>query len=298
MTRDTSLRQACLDYACRARQRAARCWAEDPDLARLYHRVRDDRRRQVLRLQGLQPEGTAGAAPDDRRAEGAAAVLELARPAGDLLVLRLEKPGGFSYRAGQHVKLGRNGIARTYSLVSAPHQPFLEFFIELQPGGAMANQLRGLVPGDRLQLGAAQGSLRLSPAHRRHLMVATVTGIAPFVSLLREHFRDAAGSDAFHLLQGASYQDEFGYLEELAALTERFPGRVLYTPSVSRPAEPRNAGWAGSSGRVDGLVADYLEDHGLSPADTAIYACGQPRMVEAVDRQWAARGFQVRVEPY
>ena len=227
-----------------------------------------------------------------------AQVLERRPISADLLTLRLSRPPGFDYRAGDYVKLTLAGVSRPYSLVSAPHEPELEFFIELHPGGRQAQLLRGIASGAPIGLGAAKAGPRLATTRRRHLMVATVTGIAPFVSLLRERLRAPAGEDEFHVLHGASYRDEFGYDGELAALAARPETRLRYRPAVSRPEEPRNAGWSGERGRVADQVEAYLAAQAMSAADTALYACGHPELVASVRRRFAPLGYVMQLEPY
>ena len=85
----------------------------------------------------------------------------------------------------------------------------------------------------------------------------------------------------FHVLEGASYLDEFGYDEELSKLAEE-NDFIHFYPSVSRPAEERNANWTGAQGRINTLVEDYLEKLGLDPNETCVYACGHPQMIEDV----------------
>src|SRR5690606_20366078 len=149
-------------------------------------------------------------------------------------------------RPGQSVKVGLGGIRRSYSLVSAPHEPVLEFFIELVAGGQMSDRLRQLKPGDRLSLGAPKGGLRVDPAFQHHLMIATVTGINPFIAILRDYLRQGQRGQRFIALHGASYRGEFGYWHELEAIAARRPGIVCYIPTVSRPDDPANACWSGT----------------------------------------------------
>jgi ferredoxin--NADP+ reductase len=85
----------------------------------------------------------------------------------------------------------------------------------------------------------------------------------------------------FHVLEGASYDDEFGYDEELNELAAEHDFIHFY-PSVSRPNEERNANWTGAKGRINLLVEDYLEKLGVNPAETCVYACGHPQMIEDV----------------
>ncbi|MDZ7753422.1 MAG: FAD-binding oxidoreductase [Gammaproteobacteria bacterium] len=284
-------------------ERAAAC--RDPALGRLLARAAAGNHQRATRTaawlgrgKGLPPKTPPTEAAARRNTEDPL-LRERIDVTPDLLILRMDRPAGFEYRAGQHVKMGVPGLLRTFSLVSAPHEPHLEFFVELVPGGQLAERLRPLRPGAAMALDArAKGDLSLDPARPRHLMVATVTGIAPYVSLLRDHFHRGPGDRRFIVLVGASHGDELGYRDELEALAARHPGAVTVVPTISRPQDPRNAGWQGATGRVDVLAATAAEDYGLAPGDTAVYACGNPGMVDAVASHFMAAGFAVYTEPY
>jgi NAD(P)H-flavin reductase len=127
-------------------------------------------------------------------------------------------------------------------------------------------------------------------------MVATVTGIAPFVSMLRHAIHHGERRFRFVVLQGASYQDEFAYREELEDASARHPELLVYIPTVSRPGEERNRGWAGATGRVNTVVEEHVER--LPAESTAAYACGHPGMIEDVARRLTPRGFLVKEEKY
>ena len=51
----------------------------------------------------------------------------------DLAIVWLEKPDGYSFKPGQYCTIGHNGIERAYSIASAPHEEYIELFIELVP---------------------------------------------------------------------------------------------------------------------------------------------------------------------
>lgn len=216
----------------------------------------------------------------------------------DLLVFKVPRPLDFEFEAGQSVKVSVDGVRRSFSIVSAPQEPVLEFFVELVPGGDMSQRLRSLQVGDRIGLERPKGSFLVDRGFSNHLMVATVTGINPFVSMVRDQLRRGGSGLRFHLLHGASFQDEFGYQEELAQAASAHPELMAYLATVSRPDDPRNAGWTGCTGRVDTLVDDYLEQAGLDSGSTAIYACGHQGMVDAVEQRYLAHGFMVRTESY
>lgn len=226
-------------------------------------------------------------------------VIERRDVTGDLVALKLARPRDFAFVPGQYAKLRLGGVSRSYSIVSAPHEPLLEFFIELMPGGRMSDHLRHLAPGQDIGLGARpKGRFRLDERFPNQLMVATVTGVNPFIGMLRRYLHEGRRGQRFYLLHGASYQDEFGYRDELETIAGAHPDLLAYVPTVSRPDEPRNAGWRGERGRVDALVDKYIDQFGLSPDSTVLYACGHPSMVDIVEARFEPRGFAIKVEPY
>jgi NAD(P)H-flavin reductase len=190
----------------------------------------------------------------------------------------------FVFTPGQYCTIGTGGLERPYSIASAPHEPALELFIELvtPPRGKLTALLHQLPEGSVVTLRPQpKGRFVFRPEFRHHVFVATVTGIAPFVSMLRSHRHQPTGTPQFHVLEGASYADEFGYADEIGGYAAEHPF-VHYVRSVSRPGDARNAGWTGATGRINTLVEPHLASHGLAPEDTCLYACGHPAMVEDV----------------
>jgi len=211
----------------------------------------------------------------------------------------LRPAGPFTFTPGQYCTIGIGGIERPYSIASAPHEEALELFLELvrPPHGALTPLLFQLQVGAEVTLRPqAKGRFALKPEFKHHVCIATVTGIAPYVSMLRSHLHRATGAPQFHVLEGASYVDEFGYADELGhyAATHDF---VHHMPSISRPADARNAGWAGATGRINTLVEPYLAAHALAPADTCVYACGHPAMIEDV-RTRLGGAYTIEVERF
>jgi NAD(P)H-flavin reductase len=236
--------------------------------------------------------------PSSSDHEAGVAVNERLDITPDLLVFKVPRPLDFTFVPGQSVKVGLAGMTRSYSIVSAPHEPILEFFVELVPGGRMSERLRDLAVGTRITLGEPKGSFVLDPRYRRHLMVATVTGINPFISMIRDSLHRDDLQQRFHLLQGASYLNEFGYREELEAIAAAHPERLTYVPTVSRPNDPANAGWTGRQGRVDAIVDSHVEQAGLASGDTMLYLCGHAGMIEGIEQRYRTRGFPVKREDY
>ncbi len=241
---------------------------------------------------------TLASGPGSRTA-AAGTVLAIERLGADLLRFALARPAGFDYRPGQSVKLELGGLRRRYTMVSAPHEPHLEFFVELVPGGRMSARLLALRRNDRVGIGGSpKAGIALETKARRHLMLATVTGVNPFVSILRDARHCGARDLQAILVQGASFADEFGYRAELEGLAVARPDLLAYFPTISRPGEARNAGWAGATGRADARIDETVARFRLRPADTAVYACGNPGMVDTARQRLTERGFAVRTERY
>ena len=232
-------------------------------------------------------------------------LMERREVAPGLVRFRVERPVGLEFRAGQYVKFGLPGNQRSYTVASAPGEDALEFFIELIPGGRLSEPLRSVRPGTQMAVGPrGKGSFLLDERASHHLFVATVTGVAPFVSIVRNQFREAhdapqrARQQRFVLLHGASHADEFGYADELSELAARHPDRLSYLPTVSRPDARRNAGWTGAVGRVDTHVRPTLARLGLPPSDTAVYACGNSGMIRNVRLFASAAGLRFHSEAF
>lgn len=209
--------------------------------------------------------------------------------APDLATFWLAPDVPVPFRPGQYVTLAvrrpdGSFVRRAYSVASAPHEPEIELFVECVEHGDLTPCLFRLADGDTVWVRArAAGRFLLDPARSRHVMVATVTGVAPFRAMLRDHARALlAGEtrdDRFLVLYGASHAPELGpYADELAKLAA--DGWLTVVPTVSRPwASP---GWTGETGRAEEVLRKHLDARSWDPADVAGYACGNPDMVAAV----------------
>ena len=219
----------------------------------------------------------------------------------DLWLIWIEKPEGFAFKPGQYCTIGRDGIERAYSIVSAPHEESLELFFELVPlpDGVLTPKLWELGVGDKVTIRPrAKGIFTFKPESPNQLLVSTVTGVVPFISMLRDYLHHERTGHHFYVLQGASYLNEFTYDGELGRLSSERPDLMTYVSTISRPAEERNAGWTGETGRVNLIVERYAEKFGLTPEDTLIYACGHPGMIEDVKERMKPKGFQVEEERF
>lgn len=218
----------------------------------------------------------------------------------DLMVIKLVPENGpFKFKPGQYCTLGLDGIERAYSIASAPHEPWVEIFVELVPEGELTPRMFRMRVGDRISIRPrAKGLFTIDQRVHHHFMLATVTGVAPSISMLRSCNLEGVQDHKFYVLLGASYQDELTYDEELAALASSHPNLLEFVPTVSRPNEERNADWQGAKGRVNAIAENYLNRFELPQDDTLIYACGHPGMIEAVKETFVPQGWMFKEERF
>src|SRR5262249_42621646 len=146
----------------------------------------------------------------------------------DLWVMRLRPESPLTFKPGQYLTLGLMSptegkmIERPYSVVSSPAEPEIEFFIELVHDGKLTPLLHKLTVGDPVSVRpSAKGRFTLDreSGNRHHLMVGSVTGVVPYISMTRHlanHEHDA--SHNVLVLHSASLNTEFAYEQEM---TER-----------------------------------------------------------------------------
>ncbi len=230
-------------------------------------------------------------------------------PAPDLWIIRIKTEIELPYRPGQYMTLGlqSNGrvIERPYSICSSPLEDEIELFIERVQDGELSDPLFSLgVGGDLIVRRRTKGLfLRDAPLlDEPHLFVATVTGVAPFVSLLRTLGSRARAEEwapvPMILLQGAARSVELGYADELAAMHEEFDW-FTYVPSVSRPWEDPE--WLGEWGRVEDIVRKYADAAGMRPVFGGVFLCGHPGMIGVARAIMRRAGFDnkaIREEQY
>ncbi len=222
--------------------------------------------------------------------------------AEDLFLIWLRPEVPFTFKPGQYITIGTGGIERPYSIASAPHESMVELFIEHvlpEHGGKLTPLLWAQHVGESVSMRPrAKGIFVFQPQYHNHVLVGTVTGVAPFVSMVRNAIHEKMRGHHFFVMEGASHQDEFVYDAELERLSENYPEMITFIPTVSRPQAERNMGWNGATGRVNTLVEDYLAKWSLPKDDTLIYLCGNPGMIEDVTEKLEAKDWHVDSERF
>ena len=214
-----------------------------------------------------------------------ATLLEREDLTAEVAILRIAVDGGTPiFQPGQYFALGLpidgKMLQRPYSAAS-PSDGLtpLEFLVRRVPTGALTPRLWELRTGARLRVGRPKGLFTLDPRDDRdHLLLATGTGLAPFISMFGALERGAHPPRVV-LVHGVAQVPELAYRDRLEG---RSIGRFAYHPVVSRPWLPVNARWTGASGRLDAFLARGLDALELGPDTSVAYVCGNPGMIAGV----------------
>jgi ferredoxin--NADP+ reductase len=227
-------------------------------------------------------------------------VLENRRWTDALWSLRVEAPP-LPFEAGQFVRIaldarpGDEGsrIARPFSFVNAPGDPVLEFYGITVPEGPLSPRLATLEAGERLFVARnPAGFLVLSevPEAESLWLIATGTGIAPFLSMLQtetpwKRFRDVV------LVHAVRRAEELVYQALLGKIKAERPGQFRYVSFVSREAAPGSL-----AGRIPQAILDgRLEQAAgiaLTPEGSHVMLCGNPDMLRDAAAALAGRGMR------
>lgn len=218
-------------------------------------------------------------------------LLEVHTLTSKLFTLRISRAAGFRFRAGQFARLGVRKpsgsiVWRAYSMVSAPHDEYLEFLSIVVPDGEFTSELSQLKVGDELLLDKqAFGFLTLDRfADGRDLwLLSTGTGLAPFLSILQDmevwqRFERILLVYSVREAAELAYQDLIHELPQREYL-EGLGHKLTYVPVVTREAVP---------GALQGRITQLIENGALEarvglklePEHSRIMLCGNPQMIE------------------
>ena len=197
--------------------------------------------------------------------------------------------------AGQFVRIGLelNGerVARPFSFVNAPDDPVMEFYGVIVPEGPLSPLLARLTAGDTLHVADnPAGWLILSevPPAEDLWLVATGTGIAPFLSMLRteapwQRYRRVV---LVHAVRSAS---ELVYRDLILELQSRRE-QLKYVTFVSREKHPESL-----AGRIPEAIRDGRLEAAFQPISaerSQFMLCGNPDMLRDAAAALMERGLR------
>ena len=200
------------------------------------------------------------------------------------------RPDGFRFRSGEFAMIGLlvdgKPLVRAYSIASPNWDEELEFYSIKVDDGPLTSRLQHLSVGDDILIRPKPvGTLvhdALTPG-KRLILFSTGTGIAPFVSIIR----DPETYDKFdqviltHTCRDV-HELDYGFeivrqCKEDELLSEVVGGKLLHLPTTTREKSAQM-----------GRMTDWLNDgrfekatgQGLSPETDRVMICGSMEMLQ------------------
>jgi ferredoxin--NADP+ reductase len=236
----------------------------------------------------------------------------------DLAIIQVQPANGRpvpDFKAGQFVALGMklnddyNITYRPYSLSSPPEEKrYFEFYIKCAREHTISkftNTLFKMIEGDLLYWREPAGAFTIedkkadgTPDTRRLVLVASGTGLAPFISYIL-HLKNIGSKREIVLLHGAKYIQELGYYDMLKKMSTSDPN-FKYLPTVSRPDYELSRDWGGNVGRVETLLVgkdgcksrlEKAVGEKVTPENSFFHICGYPGTIDTVISILSPLGF-------
>ena len=184
-------------------------------------------------------------------------------------------------------------VSRPYSLVNTPDEPELEIHFNIVPGGPLTPRLAKMQPGDEIKVAPRSfGFLTLDeiPDCRHLWMLATGTGIGPFLSILKG---EQAWQRFEKIVLGYSVRTagELSYLELINRICDNYQHRLSFVPFVTREPVPDS---------INSRITDAIRDNSfeqltgisLNSEDSHVMMCGNSAMITEVSGLLEERGMR------
>lgn len=222
-----------------------------------------------------------------------------------LFSLKITRPASFRFRSGEFVMIGLPGdtgkpLLRAYSMASPSYAEELEFLSIKVQDGPLTSRLQHIKQGDPIYLGRKPTGTLVTDAllpGKRLFMLSTGTGLAPFMSLVRDP-EVYSMYDEIIVVHSVRHVEELAYRDLLESKLEGDPllededrERFIYVPTVTR--EPFR-----TTGRIQTLIdtGDLFKDskgpQKFVPDEDRVMLCGSMAMIKDHAADLEHRGFE------
>ena len=201
-------------------------------------------------------------------------VLEVRHYTDRLFHFKTTRDPGTRFRDGEFLMIGleieNKPLLRAYSIASPNYEDYMEWFSIKVPDGPLTSKLQDIKPGDEVLTNTKPvGTLVMDnlKTGRNLFLLATGTGVAPFMSLVRgietyERYDKVILLWSTRLVKELAYRDFLTNLNEHPTWGDITQGNFRFYPSVTREAFT-------NTGRITNALYDgsVYEKLGVEPFD-------------------------------
>ncbi len=215
------------------------------------------------------------------------ALISKSEIADHTMLFTFEKPKGFTFHAGQHVRMtlvhpkytDKEGASRFLSIASSPADKNLSFALRMRDT-AFKNSLRKLQPSQKVKiqimLEVPAGAFALDSGNTSpYVFLAGGIGIAPIYSMIK----DATERDlpnTMLLIYSSKSPEDAVFLPKLINLAKQNT-RLTVVPTMT--ALNRDTVWSGEKGRI---TKDLIIRLVSEPQNSTFYIAGLPAMTSVM----------------
>lgn len=194
---------------------------------------------------------------------------------------RFPPTANFKFLEGQYLDVIWEGIRRSYSIASISDDQEITLLIKKVAQGVMSDYVFNQAKvNDLIRVEGPKGTFFLRKTSRPLALLATGTGIAPIMSILKKLDKDGVlpQQHTIHLFWGNRYAEDFVWQPEFNNIN------VIIEKVVSKP----DNNWKGQVGYIQNIA---LKTRGSKIADSDVYACGSNAMIQSAKQEFIKVGL-------
>lgn len=201
-----------------------------------------------------------------------------------------ERPLGFTYQAGQYIKMKLDienpddrGVTRYFTLSSSPTDDFLMVTTRILKS-TFKMKLGELKVGDTVHMRGPWGDFVLSEDDKPRVFIAGGIGMTPFHSMLR-YVGESNINVPILLFVSYKTPGQILYRNELEKITRKHKNIQIIT-TITKPEGTR---WIGATGRIN---TELLRKHIANLHENIYYVAGPDPMVEEMEKLLEGTGIK------
>ena len=198
---------------------------------------------------------------------------------------KMQDPATVDFKAGQYINIKVSENARrSYSIASEPSLKVeLELYVDTLPGGPGSIFFEKIKIGEIIEFLGPIGMFVFDESNtnvKSYLFIATGTGIAPFLSMIKEQLK-LGNNKPMHIIFGLRFIKDVYLKEELDKHNKKH-SNLTYEIILSKPEDKT---WSGKVGHVQDLINEVEDFDNL-----AGYICGNQKMISDVQELLKTKG--------
>lgn len=210
-----------------------------------------------------------------------------------LFKFSLKPEDKLEFKAGQYMIVRINNTPRLYSIYSPDYiNDSFQLFVKIVEGGLATTYLNGLKVGDQVTFQGPGGVFTLKETETTKVFLATVTGLAPMMSVIKSHYQKNPQSQVkMKLLWGLQSKEDLCLLEELKAIKKDHPNfdfKVCLSREKDLSFVKDEDKQYFTLGRLNSGIDDLGKTEDLKTIE--YYLCGSRVVVEAMRQYIESKG--------